>query len=309
MHKPAPPSQQQTLERVLLIVPGHPSRLEALVDARLATTFEIERAHSGTEALARMQSAPRVECTVVDEKVTDMTAVQFCRMSPKSRMGQTIPVVVVVEQAARGGLEALQAGAAGFIVARLATPDSLALEIETVVSRRSASRVGGRDMSDILDALLARAPVGLAFVDRNLRHLRTNMALAALYDVPPTTLVGRRVQDVAPDLWTTLEPLYRRALEGDVIFRTPVCRHPTGEGGTPQHWWLSLYPVILDQEVVGVGILVSDITAQTEAERALFESQAALAESEERFRAIANTAPAMLWLTGRHHECSFVSQD
>lgn len=38
------------------------------------------------------------------------------------------------------------------------------------------------------------------------------------------------------------------------------------------------------------------------------EMQLALAQSEERFRSMANTAPAMIWVTDENHRCNFLSQ-
>src|SRR5207248_5042666 len=65
----------------------------------------------------------------------------------------------------------------------------------------------------LLDTLLATAPVGLAFVDRDLRYVRINETLSALNAAAPELHVGKTVREMVPMLADAIEPLYLQVLE------------------------------------------------------------------------------------------------
>ena len=52
----------------------------------------------------------------------------------------------------------------------------------------------------LLDILFGSAPVGLAFLDEELRYVRVNGALAELHGVPAQAHVGRTVLEVVPGM-------------------------------------------------------------------------------------------------------------
>ena len=63
----------------------------------------------------------------------------------------------------------------------------------------------------LLDSLLDTAPVGLAFLDRELRYVRINQRwLADINGVPVEETLGRTVREVLPELAPSLEPLCAR---------------------------------------------------------------------------------------------------
>jgi len=115
----------------------------------------------------------------------------------------------------------------------------------------------------ILETLQSSAPVGFLFVDRDLRFVRVNQAVADINGVPVEEHLGRKVADVVPWLWEEIGPLYRRVLEGDepvvnVEVATPRDEH---RKACPQRWLLeSFYPVRLHGETIGVGVVIVDIT-------------------------------------------------
>src|SRR6185295_17736360 len=51
-----------------------------------------------------------------------------------------------------------------------------------------------------LDTLLAHAPLGFAFYDRDLRYVRLNQPLADNNGVPIEAHLGRRVSEVLPEI-------------------------------------------------------------------------------------------------------------
>ena len=121
--------------------------------------------------------------------------------------------------------------------------------------RRSA------ESPSLLETPQSTAPVGLGFVDRDFRLVHVNDVLAATAGVPKEQQLGRTLAEIIPELWAELEPIYRRVLE---CAEPVVDRETTGmlpaDPGRERSWLTSLYPVRLDHEVVGVGIVAVDIS-------------------------------------------------
>ncbi|HUO08105.1 MAG TPA: ATP-binding protein [Phycisphaerae bacterium] len=123
----------------------------------------------------------------------------------------------------------------------------------------------------LLEALWQKAPVGFALVDRDFRYLRANSALMEIAHLKGTAseLVGKRVQDVVPGLWPLLEPLYGMALAGETILNHEVSGMLREGEESVWHRLVSYYPVRLKEEIIGVGVIISDITERKAAENAL----------------------------------------
>lgn len=129
----------------------------------------------------------------------------------------------------------------------------------------------------LLDTLFASAPVGLAFLDRELRFVRVNATLAALNEREIGAHIGRRVAEVRPDLAPLVEPHYRAVLASGhpIVNRELSTTTAAGE----QHDWLdSYYPVVVPGTApIGVGVIVVEVTALKRAEAALRASHQQLA--------------------------------
>ncbi len=104
----------------------------------------------------------------------------------------------------------------------------------------------------LLSTLEAEAPVGFAFIDRDLRFVRINRELAATVGLPIDVVVGRTVRDVMPPpLWDQLAPVYRNVLStGDAVRNQPVREEP-GDGGPLRERTTSHYPVRVGEEIIG----------------------------------------------------------
>ena len=136
-------------------------------------------------------------------------------------------------------------------------------------SLRLADRMSAETLS-LLETLQSKAPVGFGLVDREFRFVRLNQTLAAINGSTTVEQVGQLVSTVVPELWPTLEVLYRRVLDtGEAILDLEVEMAPPAEPGQTRRWLASYYPVPIDDEIVGVGIVLVDITASKRAEEAL----------------------------------------
>jgi diguanylate cyclase (GGDEF)-like protein/PAS domain S-box-containing protein len=119
----------------------------------------------------------------------------------------------------------------------------------------------------ILDAIQSTTSVGLGFVDREFRILRINAMLAAVNGGSVEEQIGRKVSEVIPDLWPHLEPMYRAVLEGTPVTNREVSGETAADPGQLHYWLINLYPVDVNGEVLGVGVVVVDITDRMRWER------------------------------------------
>jgi PAS domain S-box-containing protein len=131
-----------------------------------------------------------------------------------------------------------------------------------------------------LEALLANAPVGFAFLDREYRYLRLNPCLAELNGIPLEATLGKTLREIVPDLAPKLEPVV------DQVFASgkPVEVEITGE--TPKQpgaarYWMGLYYPVFDENnaVFAVGVFAIEITERKRMESELRRSN----EDLERF--------------------------
>jgi PAS domain S-box-containing protein len=129
----------------------------------------------------------------------------------------------------------------------------------------------------LLDALFETAPVGMAFVDTELRYVLINRHLAALNDRPVAEHLGRTMDEVLGELGDEVSRLVRRVVETGVAVRDRELLSADGRA-----FLASYAPVAGESGVVGV---VAGVVETTERHRAV----AAIAQSEARFRALAES--------------------
>lgn len=119
----------------------------------------------------------------------------------------------------------------------------------------------------LLETLLSTAPVGFGFVDRDLRIQRMNEALAAVNGIPLDEQLGRNVSEVIPNPWPQTESLCQHVLDtGTAVVNQEFQGELMSEPGEVRQWLGSYYPVRLKDEVIGVGLVVVDITDRHQAE-------------------------------------------
>ncbi len=136
----------------------------------------------------------------------------------------------------------------------------------------------------ILDALLMTAPIGFAFLDRDLRFRLINPTLAALNGLPMEEHIGKTPMEILPGI--AADFIHTHA---DAVFRTgepQLDLQLTGETpaqpGVIRTWIEQWYPVRVDAAIIGVGIVVEEVTEKRAAQARLREA----AELRERLMAI-----------------------
>lgn len=126
-----------------------------------------------------------------------------------------------------------------------------------------------------LAAIYERAPVGICVLDRELRYVRINQALAEANGIPAAAHIGQTVREMVPTLAGALEPLLQQVLEqGEAVCNVEIRGEPPGHPGM-QRTWLEHFVPVVDEAgtVVGVNVTAVEITDRRQAERALEENQ------------------------------------
>ncbi len=180
-----------------------------------------------------------------------------------------------------------------------------------VVKGRRSARKGAQTLAESMAAapealnfrrLLAIAdalPVLIAYLDTDQRYLFVNRALADWFERPRREILGRTMREVlGEEAFLPREPLLEAAVAGERQWFASDYYHPARGKLAVQTEYIPQRS--MTGEVEGIVALVQDITEQRVAERSLRESEA-------RFRRIANSAPALMWVSRLDRSRDFVN--
>jgi PAS domain S-box-containing protein len=136
--------------------------------------------------------------------------------------------------------------------------------------RKDGLAVSGLDALAQLQAIYDSAPVGLCFLDRDLRHVTVNRQLAELTGISVADHKGKTVKEVAPCVYSEIEPYLLRALKGETVTDVEVSRPAIIPEEGIQTSLVSYLPARDEaNEVIGISVAVVDISQRKQAERAL----------------------------------------
>ena len=143
-----------------------------------------------------------------------------------------------------------------------------------MVASMAEQRAGLSDTLSLLDSMLANAPIGLAFFDRQHRFVRVNRIFAGFSGVPLSRHLGRTLPEVLPaavalalentiaHVFAHNEPLPDREVNG------------ADEATGPWTWITSAYPIhTRTQQVRWVGLIVMDVSDRKRSEEALRKTE------------------------------------
>jgi len=149
------------------------------------------------------------------------------------------------------------------------------------VERERSARTEVLHAKGQLEAMLTASPFGVCFLDRELRYVRINDALAAINDKPVQEHLGWPVHQASPDLADTLMPALKEILDtGRAFTNQEICLKTPGRPHVLRWFNANCHPVRLEQgEIAGAVVVLVEISARKRAE-------AALRETEERLQAL-----------------------
>jgi PAS domain S-box-containing protein len=138
--------------------------------------------------------------------------------------------------------------------------------VEKVAELEESRRQTAESLT-LLETLQSTAPVGIGFVDRDFRLVRCNETLAALTGAPREQRLDRTVAEAMPELWPRLAPICRHVVDtAEAVVNQEMSGRSRFRAGEDRSLLASYYPVQLGGEVIGVGLVVVDITERRQAD-------------------------------------------
>lgn len=135
----------------------------------------------------------------------------------------------------------------------------------------AGSMVGGTDDARRLRALFDHLPAMIAFWDRDLHNVIANEAYVEWFGFTPEQMRGIHIREVlGEEVYAKNLPFITGALAGEeqLFERTLI-----DTAGNTRHTQASYVPEIIDGEVQGFFVLVTDVTPRVTAQRAMDEAQ------------------------------------
>jgi PAS domain S-box-containing protein len=167
------------------------------------------------------------------------------------------------------------------------------------ITDRKLAEQEALESEEKLRAIADALPVLISYVDKDQIFRFANKAYETWFERPLSAVLGRPVREVmTPAMYEARRPYLERALAGESVSYEADFVRSTGALATQV---VHVPHRDASGRTLGVYVVVSDIS-----ERKIAEQK--IAESEARFRSIANSAPVLIWVTGAEAKREFVNQ-
>jgi PAS domain S-box-containing protein len=172
------------------------------------------------------------------------------------------------------------------------------LGVNVDITERKQAEEALRHSEEQLDLISNMVPALISYVNKERRYVTCNEAYTTWFGLSRKDVIGKTMVEVlGREAWASIASHVEAALQGQAVDYETEARYR--HGGT--RWIHAVYTPHRDAsgEIAGFIVMVTDISARKRAE-------AALRESEMRFRTIADSAPVLIWMNGLHG-CEFVN--
>ena len=114
----------------------------------------------------------------------------------------------------------------------------------------------------LLDTFINNAPVGITIMDRELRYLFINEALAEINGIPAAAHIGKTPWEIVPDLAPKQKQIFRHVLTtGESIRDLEISGETPKLPGVIRTWLASYFPIQSEpDEPISMGIVVVEIS-------------------------------------------------
>jgi PAS domain S-box-containing protein len=222
----------------------------------------------------------KIDAILLDYSLPDEDGLDFLE-ALKAEFEGTIPPVIMVtgEGDETIAVRAMKLGAEDYLAKDRLTEDLLQITVRSAIENtqmrtqlRQVEELARQQLTEI-EAIYSTAPIGLCFLNSNLEFVRINEQLAQINGLPIAAHIGRTVREILPEMADQLEPLYRQVLEsGEPILNLEVTGTNQAQPGVERTWLICYYPQKdASHRVVGINVMVQELTALKQTESALQE--------------------------------------
>ena len=186
------------------------------------------------------------------------------------------------------------------LVGTWATASTTRLALQRRQAELDLARLG----ASVSTPLIETAPVGLAVLDRDLRYLYVNPALARFHGRGPLVYLGQRLDRVSPFIGPDVTDRLEAALnKGEAVHDLEVTSDASDSEGT-RTWLLNVEPLRDEaHDTVGLALSVVEITERKRREDAVAE----LSELRKQAQVISESIPYGFWTADVDGRMSYLS--
>lgn len=164
-----------------------------------------------------------------------------------------------------GTVHALHGAAASFPENGDGNPSRLVGSVQDVTELIAAVRDSAESVT-LMETLQSTAPVSFGFVDREFRIVQLNQRMLETIGCAREEAVGKTIAELVPAIWAQVGSLYREVLatgEARTNVEIERAKSPSQER---RCLLANYYPVRVEQELIGIGAVVIDITEREQAD-------------------------------------------